>query len=148
MKKLTSTKNPHLKLLYDCMGNQKLQLTIFDEKREVPFYIGQDDRATVYSSGALVEHWQSDKNKISFIGNNGKALFDIVQSKDVVDLQAVVFDSGVLVAEKWDNNKQFLQYYTYSGEIMVAGDVKALASKIAEFEQEKGMFSNDDELTL
>ena len=144
MKKLNSTNNSHLKLLYDCMGNQKLQLTCFDTKREVPFYIGQDDRVTIYSSGALVEHWQNNKTHVAFIDNNGQKLVDVVEQ----DLQAVVFDSGVLVAQKCNNNKYFLQYYTYSGELIVAGDVKNLANKITEFEQEKGIFSDGEQQIL
>ena len=148
MKKLKNTKNPHLKILYDCMGNQKLQLTKNDGKKEIPFYIGEDDSVEIYSSGALIGHWQKEKSKIAFIDNNGQVLFDIVKSNAVKDLQAVVCDTGVLVEEKWNNDKMFMQYYTYSGEIIVASDVKNLANKIAEFEQEKGIYWDEDELSL
>ena len=148
MKKLKSENNSHLRILYDCMGNQKLQQTICGIKKEVPFYIGQDDKVTIYASGALVEHFEKGKDKIAFVDNNGKVFFDITQSSRELKLSVAVFDTGVLIGEKAKNGEQLLQYYTYQGEIIVDSNAKGLIDKVSEFEQRSGLFLDNDELTL
>ena len=115
-------------------------LAYLGEKKETPYY--QNESIKTYKTGALFTDYSSCEtiSQMIFFGNDGVELFSIVPRKMPYDVHlgksnieyvnAIVFDSGVLVSLSNKDKQSKYAYYFYDKTMISSYDFENLINKV------------------
>lgn len=141
MKTLNETKNENFKLLCDCVGNQCLKIKKNGEWQNVNFVLSADDAVNIYPTGALLTSKINHNIHIMFVDNNGEILlealeYDLNEMEAVIsDINATVYNSGVLEDMCFYGGTHHFYYHTYLGSYFHETDYSRLVEKVKKYEQ-------------
>ncbi len=152
MKSVQKSENNHFRVIQDCLYNQRLQVLVDGEWKTINFAIDQDDAVDFYPSGALLENRHNNSIHIMFVKNNGEILFeenhvDLDDIGAVInDVNATVYESGVLVDLYYHGDTHHFYYNTYVGSYFHERNYGELVKKVNMYEQAiapKYMYKNN-----
>lgn len=151
MEFLNSSKNKNFRILYDCLFNQRLQVTDGNDFKTVDFDLGPEDEISIYPSGALLRKSTKFSVRVMFVNNDGSILVDAYKrglddlGAQVYDVRGMVYTTGVMVVVEYFNHEYDYLYYTYLGTLIKADSYEELSQKVEKYEQSIGTYQNKTE---